>query len=192
MMNLMTTSPKTRTTNSHLALLLLCLGSAINSAGAGGTSPDADVIGTFSNMRATTEHQYGYQVQLLRQGNKFFGLFSVAGGLIGDTPYGVIEDLKFDGQTGKLTFSAKMPWRGDCASESGERFTGCSVELYQFRGTWRNDKMTGTLQQSVLRCGRTHNEERIVLSRIKNPVLEISYEEWEEAERKARRSNSGC
>jgi hypothetical protein len=66
------------------------------------------------------------------------------------------------------------------------------VELYQFRGTWRNDKMTGTLQQSVLRCGRTHNEERIVLSRIKNPVLEISYEEWEEAERKARRSNSGC
>src|SRR5438046_1449435 len=65
-------------------------------------------VGEFSNMRFTDEHAYGYGVELWRQGDTLFGLFSASEGLAGDTPTGMLEDVKFDSRTRKLSFKAKL------------------------------------------------------------------------------------
>jgi hypothetical protein len=65
-------------------------------------------IGEYSNMRYTAEHAYGYTVQLWQDGNQFFGLFMSAFGLAGDTPTGLLEDVKFNPSTGALSFTARL------------------------------------------------------------------------------------
>src|ERR1700719_513521 len=65
-------------------------------------------VGEFSNMRYTEEHAYGYSVQLWREGSAVFGLLLASEGLAGDTPAGLLEDLKYDPRAGKLSFQAKL------------------------------------------------------------------------------------
>lgn len=65
-------------------------------------------IGMFSNFRFTEEHQYGASVQLWREGDALFGLFSYSQGLIGDTPAGMLEKVTFDPKTGRISFTARL------------------------------------------------------------------------------------
>ena len=46
------------------------------------------VVGEFTNMRFTQEHQYGYELTLWRAGGCLVGFFHRAEGLAGDTPMG--------------------------------------------------------------------------------------------------------
>jgi hypothetical protein len=73
--------------------------------------PDATAIhpvGAFSNMRFTEEHAYGYTVELWSAGPCLFGLFEVSEGLAGDTPTGLLLQVRQDAATGKLGFAAKL------------------------------------------------------------------------------------
>ena len=112
---------------------------------AGNDESPIDYAGMFSDMRFTEEHAYGSTIELWRQGDRFFGLFSHAEGLDGDTPTGLLDDLKFDSKSGKLSFKAKLT-TGDhyCKVHDGVP----SRDLFVFRGKWAGDRITGTLKTS--------------------------------------------
>jgi hypothetical protein len=57
-------------------------------------------VGEFSNVRYTAEHAYGYAVQLWRDGDRLIGLLMVSEGLQGDTPTGMLENVRFNSRTG--------------------------------------------------------------------------------------------
>lgn len=88
-------------------LSLLFVGAALT---AFARDPDRPIraIGDFSNMRYTEEHAYGYTVELWRDGDSAIGVFLVSAGLQGDTPVGMLENVRFDSRTGALSFTAKL------------------------------------------------------------------------------------
>ncbi len=73
-----------------------------------GSDQQVTFVGSFSNMRYTEEHQYGDEIDLWRSGNQIFGHFLHSAGLAGDTPTGLIEDVKYDPKNGNLSFKAKL------------------------------------------------------------------------------------
>ncbi len=62
---------------------------------AASASSPVTIVGEFSDVRHTAEHTYGYSVQLWRREGMLFGLFLAADGLEGDTPTGMLEDVKY-------------------------------------------------------------------------------------------------
>lgn len=107
--------------------------------------PAAPVIpvGEFSDMRHTEEHAYGYTVQLWRTGDRILGLFMASAGLAGDTPTGILENVRFDPRSGNLSFSAKLTmglaYMGMGKSEP-------SRDFFEFQGKLGPDALAGTLQ----------------------------------------------
>ena len=79
----------------QLNLLTLNLNSA--SSTAHHQSPNSIVkIGAFSNMRYDAEHAFGYTAQLWREQNRIFGFLLSSQGLMGDTPTGLLEDVRYE------------------------------------------------------------------------------------------------
>ena len=66
------------------------------------------ILGAFSDMRYTEEHAYGQTVELWRTGKCIFGFLEVAAGLAGDTPTGVLIQVRHNSGTGDLAFTAKL------------------------------------------------------------------------------------
>ena len=104
-----------------------------------------EVLGTFSNVRHTEEHAYGYSLRLWKEGNQLFGLLSVYTGEPSDPPVGILEDVKFDPRTGQLSFSARLSTglvyaRNYSGVPSRDRFT--------FKGVLTRRQVTGTLTRS--------------------------------------------
>jgi hypothetical protein len=64
--------------------------------------------GTYSNIRYSGEHDSGYEVQLWKYNGHLYGFLTVANGMIGDTPVGVLDHVTWDAKTGKLVFDAKL------------------------------------------------------------------------------------
>jgi hypothetical protein len=98
-------------------------------------------VGEFSNMRFTEEHAYGYAVDLWRDGDSMLGLFLASEGLQGDTPTGMLENVKFNPRTGALSFTAKLT-TGVTLLPGGTQEP--SRDLLEF---------SGTLQVGVIRLG---------------------------------------
>jgi len=93
----------------RLACLLLALiSTGAPSAFAQAANRPISAIGEFSNMRYTEEHAYGYAVELWRDGGSIIGLFLAAEGPQGDSPTGMLENIKFNSHTGALSFTAKL------------------------------------------------------------------------------------
>ncbi len=138
----------------------------------------ASFLGEFSNVRHTAEHEYGYSVQLWRDGDKPFGLFSAAAGLAGDTRLGLLDDVEFDPVTGKLSFTAKLT-TGVIYMGQGKQEP--SHDLFSFKGSLIHNVISGALSheekhQTVSRPVVS----RIRLSKVQDPnaVEASSYENW--------------
>ena len=129
--------------------------------------PPVSVIGYFSNMRFTEEHAYGYSVELWRQsGDTLLGLFFSSEGLQGDTPTGLLEDVKFDMKTGKLSFRAKL---STGVVFSKEHDSVPSRDVFEFSGTLGKDRLAGTLKRlDGLRPQDAPRIETIALTRSKS------------------------
>ena len=126
------------------------------------TTEPVKVVGEFTNVESNGEHQWGYSVQIWKQGDNIFGLISgdSASRLIGDPPTGILENISFHAKTGKLSFRAILPYL-----------------TYEFDGILTKKKLTGKLLNT------THNKiEKITLPRSKEWSSEMdeyqSYEEW--------------
>jgi hypothetical protein len=126
--------------------------------------------GEFSNMRYTEEHAYGYILQLWREGATVFGLFMASEGLAGDTPTGLLDDLKYDPRSGKLSFRTKLTMGIDARNQP-------SHDLFEFDGTLGAAAVSGVLKRS----GGITSSERVTLRKL--PASSAlpqprTYDEW--------------
>jgi len=159
-----------------IALLGLILFFVVAQAG---ESQKVSALGMYSNFRFTEEHQYGAGVQLWQEGAALFGLFSYSQGLMGDTPAGALENVVFDSETGRLSFSAKLTM-----GLHGCKFHNNvpSQDVFSFDGVFVNDSISGTLRHSDnLHHEQAPTEETIVLKRSENWIVTQyqNREQWE-------------
>lgn len=123
-------------------------------------------------MRYTEEHAYGYAVDLWLDGNSVIGLLFVSEGLQGDTPTGMLENVKFDSRTGVLSFTAKLTTGG------GRREP--SRDLFEFSGRLSATVLTGRFKRSDPRQPSHRSQERVQLKIQSQDVMlpARSYAEW--------------
>jgi hypothetical protein len=136
-------------------------------------------LGTFANFRFTEEHQYGASVQLWREGEAVFGLFSYSQGLIGDTPAGMLEKVSFDSKTGHISFTARLTMGlHSCKVHSNVP----SQDIFQFDGVLSKASLSGALKHAdSLHKEQAPTEENIVLKESDDGVVThyTSREQWE-------------
>src|SRR5262245_24670379 len=91
------------------SLILICCASQAVLTSQGQASVSAEnkvrVVGDFSRIALTREDAFGYALQLWQQGDQLFGLLNVYTGAPSDPPAGLLEDVRFDPRTRKLSFS---------------------------------------------------------------------------------------
>jgi|SRR5215471_7587153 len=135
-------------------------------------------IGEFSNMRYTAEHAYGYSVQLWQDGDRFLGLFMSAFGLAGDTPTGLLEDVKFNPSTGALSFTARLTVGSAYLGEGRQEPTR---DVFTFKGSLHGRLISGTLTHTDrLQPKFPPETKRIQLAKTTNPSMieAATYEQW--------------
>jgi hypothetical protein len=163
-------------TQRSVALLGLIVFSVIAQAD---QSPKMFALGAFSNFRFTEEHQYGAGVQLWREGEAVFGLFSYSQGLIGDTPAGVVEKVSFDPKTGHISFTARLTMgMHGCKVHSNVP----SQDVFHFDGVLSNMSLSGTLRYTDnLHQELAPTEENVVLKKSDDWVVTQyrTREQWE-------------
>lgn len=105
------------------------------------------VLGAFSGVKHTHDDAFGYVVKLWKEGDQIFGLFLVYTGAPYDPPTGILEDVKFDPRTGRLSFSARVS-------------TGLTYSQ-EYRGVPARDrfKFAGVLTRRQLRGNLSHTNE---------------------------------
>jgi hypothetical protein len=142
--------------------------------------PDRPIrsMGEYSNMRYTEEHEYGYTVELWRDRDSVIGLLLVSAGLQGDTPTGMLENVRFVSRTGALSFTAKLT-TGLAFLPGGRQEP--SRDLFEFTGTLKATTLTGALNRSDLwQPSRPGSRERVQLKRQRQAAVlpAGSYAEW--------------
>jgi hypothetical protein len=170
-----------------LIVIVLFLGcsspASAQSAGCGAIADGAGIseVGAFSNMRYTAEHAYGYTLMLWRAGDCLFGFFESSQGLAGDTPIGEVSDLKYDGKTGHLSFSAKLTM-GATSSRGSNGFEP-SRDLFAFDGYLKAGSVTGVTTHTLRNNPNftpTHTDVVLGMSKTEAEFMHNSatYGEW--------------
>jgi hypothetical protein len=144
-------------------------------------SPDSIIkLGAFSNRRYEAEHAYGYTVQLWREQNRMFGFLLWSRGLVGDTPTGLLEDVRYDPRTGQLSFFARLT----TGLFSNRQFSMVpSRDVLRFKGLLKGRHIIGTLEvANALTPTEVPSRERIKL-RLSEKESEVmieaqSYNDW--------------
>jgi hypothetical protein len=138
-------------------------------------------IGTFTNIRQSGEHAYGYAIDLWRAGDCLFGLFESAEGLAGDTPAGELTNVRYDARTNALSFISKLT-TGMTTVEGSTAWIP-SQDLFTFSGHVGQRGITGTLRRSdALRPRAKTIESAIVLpvARREPSMIDArTYGEWQ-------------
>jgi len=101
---------------------------------------------------------------LWREGTDLFGLFSYAEGLMGDTPTGLLEDVKYDPASGIIAFRSRLT--------TGRHF--CKVhnnvpsrDVFTFQGKLTNSSLAGVLKRSdALHPENIPKEEKVSLKKM--------------------------
>jgi hypothetical protein len=121
-------------------------------------------IGRFSDMQYTEEHAYGRAVDLWRAGGCVFGLFESSEGLAGDTPTGLLTDVRST-PAGALGFMAKLTT--GMTTVDGSPAWVPSRDLFVFTGRLGTTALEGKLRRSdQLRPGVEPVRVHIVLRRV--------------------------
>lgn len=135
-------------------------------------------IGEFSNVRHTAEHAYGYSVQLWREGDKIFGLFTAASGLAGDVPCGLLEDVRFNPPTGAFSFTAKLSVASIYMGKGRQEPTR---DLFSFNGTLHGAVLAGSLTHlDQMQPKLKPTSKRLRLPRTSSPptIDAATHEDW--------------
>jgi hypothetical protein len=165
----------------YAAVLLLLALNAVAKASPAAAAAVA-FVGEFSNMRQTSEHAYGYSVELWRSGNELFGFLSDADGLAGDTPTGLLEDVHFDAATGAVSFTAKLSVGSVYLGKGKQEATH---DFFTFKGKFQNEKiLSGTLTHAdKLQPGQVPISERLRLVKTDShsTIEATSYGGWRQS-----------
>lgn len=170
-----------------MLLLALTLALASPSQADCRTIPDTariKLIGRFSDMQYTEEHAYGHTVELWRAGSCVFGILEVSEGLAGDTPAGLLTEVRYSAPNpGDLAFTAKLTT--GMTTVPGSRDWVPSRDLFVFTGYLTLQGIDGKLRRSdQLKPGSTPVERDILLVRIPEDAESVNdprtYGEWRE------------
>jgi hypothetical protein len=123
------------------------------------------VVGSYDNLRYTSEHTYGYTVELWRQGDRILGLFSFTNGAQADFDTGTLDNLTFDPRTGAVTF---------------ESYAG----MFGFEGTLTRNALSGRLS-SAPRIGAPRDQHKEVVLRRSEEATALlrdyaTFREWKQ------------
>ena len=141
-------------------------------------------------MRYTEEHAYGYAVQLWRDGDSMIGLFLASEGLQGDTPTGILENVKFNRARARCRSLRSSPpgspfFPAACRSRREDLFefsgTLKAGEIHVAAATFVDGGLTGTLKRSDPRqASRPVSREHVELKFRREADLfpSASYAEW--------------
>jgi hypothetical protein len=134
-------------------------------------------------MQYTEEHAYGRMVDLWRAGDCIFGLLEVSEGMAGDTPTGLLTDLRST-SAGALGFTAKLTT--GTTRVNGSPAWVPSRDLFIFRGRLGTAALEGELRRSdQLRPGVGPAVTHVVLQRVpeQDGLFEDAriYGEWRKA-----------
>jgi hypothetical protein len=130
-------------------------------------------LGRFSNMEFTEEHQYGSEIELWKSGIDLLGHFFNSEGLAGDTPRALTENVKYNAETGDLSFEARLRMGVVSWSGKGKDYREVwSRELFIFKGKVLPESVVGILE---VRDGwkpdlpLKQKPEKVELKRIEGP-----------------------
>ena len=138
-------------------------------------------IGQFSNMVYHGEHADGYAVELWRDGGSVAGLFLAAAGLAGNTPAGLLENIKFDARTGALSFTARLSIGTAFAASSASGKGEPTRDQFEFNGNLKAKMLTGTLRHTDARQPAAPAARKRVQLRLRSGALSIrasNFAEW--------------
>ena len=143
--------------NRIIVLLLL----AVLPAGApANAASKVKVLGTFSGVRRSGDDAFGYAVQLWKEGDRIFGLLLVYTGAPADPPTGILEDIKFDPRTRRLSFTTRVT----TGLVYSQKYRGVpSRDRFSFAGVLGRRQLTGNLSHT----DDLSPEERPTAKRIK-------------------------
>ncbi len=102
----------------------------------------AEVLGAFSRITHTGDDAFGYTVKLWKQGDRIFGRFLVYTGAPADPPAGLLEDVKFDPRTKRLSFTTRL---STGLVYSQEHRGVPSRDRFKFDGVLTRRQLVGTL-----------------------------------------------
>ncbi|QQP99690.1 hypothetical protein [Lysobacter enzymogenes] len=130
-----------------LALALAATPSLAARAPAAAAQAAVETVGVYSNVRVSggeDPHAEGYDVELYRENGVLFGLFYSSQGMVGDTPRGRLQDVRYDAASGKLSFRAKLTIGQEFSKDSGPDGRP-SRDLFEFDGTLGAKTLSGAL-----------------------------------------------
>lgn len=142
------------------------------------------VVGSFSNMRYTEEHAYGYTVELWRSADCLFGFFLSSSGLSGDTPTGLIENLRYDEKTGAISFGARLTM-GKISPIPEKDVWEPAKDAYEFTGVLKNKSLRGAVLHELKNfpAAKSSIPEKVVLklSHEESNGMQylLTYSQWE-------------
>ena len=142
------------------------------------------VVGSFSNMRYTEEHSYGYTVELWRSADCIFGFLLSSYGLSGDTPAGLIENLKYDEKTGAISFNARLTM-GKVAPDPVKDVYEPAKDAYDFTGVLKKKSLSGAVLHELRNfpAAKPRTPENVVLKLSQEESIGLqylkTYSQWE-------------
>lgn len=121
-------------------------------------------IGSFSDMRYTEEHAYGYTVELWRSADCLFGFFLSSSGLAGDTPTGLIENLRYDEKTGAISFNARLTM-GKVLLMPEKDAPEPTKDAFEFTGVLKKKSLCGVVLHKLMNspAAKSGTPEKVVL-----------------------------
>jgi len=134
------------------------------------------VVGSFSNMRYTEEHAYGYTVKLWRTADCLFGFFLSSDSVAGDTPTGLIENIKYDEKTGAISFTARLTTGVVPSSTTSSSSYVPSKDVYEFTGVLKKDSLRGVVLYELTNFPTVKKTPAVRLRPSENVVLKLSSE----------------
>jgi hypothetical protein len=143
----------------------------------GVASPRFALLGQFSNMTYSQDHQSGQDVYLWREMNELYGYMEYSlGGALGDYTSARLENVRFNAATKRLSFQARNP----LYDEQGHVIRN----LFVFDGLIRPNAIEGTLTcRTALTNEPCANDQKVVWKKVKLENTEMhrvgNRQEWE-------------
>jgi len=139
--------------------------------------PRFELLGQFSNMTYSQDHQSGQDVYLWRELNELYGYMDYSlGGALGDYTTARLENVRFDPAKKRFSFQAKNP----LYDERGNVIRN----LFVFDGVISSNAIEGTLKcLPAITNEPCANDERVLWKKVKRANTEMrrigNRQDWE-------------
>ena len=154
-----------------LVVLFLFLTSAVNA----GT---VNFVGSYSNVESGDEgeHCSGYDIDLYEHEGSTIGNVSYSSGLCGDSPFGLLNEVKHEKKQGSLLFESKL--------SVGEDAKGRTKDILKFKGVLTQSSLSGVMSWFTYGSNKPYSEEKVKVQKIEKGwvVKSLDFEEWKKSQ----------